>query len=166
MSGVSRRLRSNAVHIDMLADVPHAIDVLAPPLLEFWRFALPADTLEIRLDKLRSHMNRDTLPIAWVANEDGVILGTAALRVLDLHGFEQYAPWLGGVFVLPDQRCRGIGSALCRHVERQAARMGYSQIYLFTLDQQALYEKLGWQYLQGVEWNGMPGCLMAKRTVG
>jgi predicted N-acetyltransferase YhbS len=134
-------------------------------MLEYWRSALPEDTLETRIEKLRGHLNRDTLPIAWIAHDKGAVLGTAALRVLDLHGFEQFTPWLGGVFVLPEYRCRGIGSALCLHVEAQAARMGYSQLYLFTLDQQALYGKLGWKHLQETQWNGEPASLMVKNAV-
>jgi N-acetylglutamate synthase-like GNAT family acetyltransferase len=153
------------VHLDFLADSPSAIDALAQPLLEHWRFALPDDTLEIRRQKLRTHCNRDSLPIAWVAHKDGVTYGMAALRVTDLPGFEHLTPWLAGVFVLPEHRRRGIGSTLCRHVEACAAKMGYSQLYLFTLDQQPLYEKLGWRYMEKSAWNGMPVDLMTKPAV-
>jgi hypothetical protein len=44
-------------------------------------------------------MNRDKLPIAWVAHANGQLLGTAALRVHELDGRENLTHWLGGVFV-------------------------------------------------------------------
>ena len=67
-------------------------------------------------------MNRDQLPIAWVAHANGQLLGTAALRVHDLEGREDLTPWLGGVFVGSQFRRRGIGAALCATVE-EAARI-------------------------------------------
>jgi hypothetical protein len=39
---------------------------------------------EARIKKLKAHMNRDQLPIAWVAHANGQLLGTAALRFHDL----------------------------------------------------------------------------------
>jgi hypothetical protein len=90
-----------AMQIDFLADYPHYIDSLAPPALEHWRFALPQDTLEKRKEKLRGHLNRKDLPIAWVAHQSGEAYGTAALRVHDLEDRADLTPWLGGLFVLP-----------------------------------------------------------------
>jgi GNAT superfamily N-acetyltransferase len=158
-------LLTSVVHIDLLADIPGAINVLAPPLLEYWRFALPEDTLDIRRQKLRDHCNRDVLPIAWIAHRGDEILGTAALRVSDLPGFDHLTPWLGGVFVHANFRRQGIGSALCHHVEMHAWKLGYSQLHLFTLDQQRLYEDLGWKRHSEIQWAGRPGTLMVKRAV-
>lgn len=157
--------RERVVNISLLADVPDAIDVLAPALLEYWRFALPDDTLEIRRQRLRNHCNRDVLPIAWVAHRGDEILGTAALRTSDLPGFEHLTPWLGGAFVRTGSRRQGIGSALCRHVEAHARQLGYSQLYLFTLDQQSLYEDLGWMHYEKIQWAGRPGALMTKSAL-
>ena len=65
-------------------------------------------------------MNRDELPIAWVAHANGQLFGTAALRVHDLEGREDLTPWLGGVFVGSHFRRRGIGAALCATVKDEA----------------------------------------------
>lgn len=85
------------MRIDFLADYPHYIDSLAPPILEHWRFALPQDTLEARKEKLRGHLNRRELPIAWVAHQGTEVYGTAALRAYDLDDHRDLTPWLGGV---------------------------------------------------------------------
>jgi len=150
------------MQIDFLADYPQYVDTLAPPLLAHWRFALPEDTLAVRRGKLVAHLNRSELPIAWVAHEDGLAYGTAALRAHDLDVRMDLTPWLGGVFVLPAFRQRGIGSALCSIVARHAASLGAPTLFLFTLDQQALYERLGWRRIENTVWRGFGAVIMAK----
>lgn len=151
------------MRIDFLADYPHYIPALAPAILTHWHFAIPEDTLESRIAKLQTHTSRDKLPIGWVAHEDGHVLGTAALRVHDLPGREDLTPWLGGVFVLPAFRSRGVGSALCTAVATHADRTGIDQLYLFTLDQQRMYARLGWEVLERATWRGCSSDIMVKR---
>lgn len=98
-------------------------------------------------------MNRDKLPIAWVAHANGQLLGTAALRVHDLQGREDLTPWLGGVFVGSHFRRHGIGAALCATVEAEARSRGIQTLYLFTLDKQAWYSRLGWTELAPCVWH-------------
>ena len=69
---------------------------LARWLFEQWDSILGEKTPEARIKKLNAHMNRDQLPIAWVAHANGQLLGTAALRAHDLEGREDLTPWLGG----------------------------------------------------------------------
>src|ERR1044071_4096135 len=108
------------VRISYLIEHPEYIPQLAQWLFEQWDTILGEKTLGARIKKLRAHMNRDELPIAWVAHANGQLLGTAALRVHDLEGREELTPWLGGVFVGPDFRRRGIGAALSAVVEDAA----------------------------------------------
>ena len=60
----------------------------------------------MRAERLRAHMNRHTLPIAWIAQEEEGAIGMAALRVHDLYGRDDLNPWLGGVYVRPEFRRR------------------------------------------------------------
>jgi predicted N-acetyltransferase YhbS len=101
------------VQISYLIEHPDYIPQLAQWLFEQWDSILGEETPEARIKKLKAHMNRDQLPIAWVAHADGQLLGTAALRVHDLEGREDLTPWLGGVFVGSHFRRQGIGAALC-----------------------------------------------------
>ena len=41
--------------------------------------------------------------------------------------------------------------------------MDFPALYLFTLDQQRLYARLGWQQLQASSWLGRPVDIMIKR---
>ena len=151
------------VQISYLIDHPEYIPQLAQWLFEQWRSILPEDTLKTRIQKLNAHLNRDKLPIACVAHADGELLGTAALRVHDLEGREDLTPWLGGVFVDSKFRRQGIGEALCAMVEDAARARGIETLYLFTLDKQAWYSRLGWTKLSPCVWRQRPGDIMAKR---
>jgi predicted N-acetyltransferase YhbS len=150
------------LQIDLLADRPDDLETLAVPMFEYWRRVPTDDTLAARRERLREHLNRSELPIAWVAHDNGTVLGTAALRANDLPEYPQLTPWLSGVFVLPEHSGRGVGSALCRHVEVQAAQLGYSRLYLFTLDHQSLYNRLGWSFLYKGTWQGLYVDVMCK----
>src|SRR5256886_11726335 len=125
------------VRISYLIEHPEYIAQLAQWLFEQWDSILGEKTPEARIEKLRAHMNRDELPIAWVAHANGQLFGTAALRVHDLEGREDLTPWLGGVFVGSHFRRRGIGAALCATVEETAHALMIETLYLLTLDQQA-----------------------------
>jgi predicted N-acetyltransferase YhbS len=155
------------VRISYLIEHPEYIPQLAQWLFEQWDSILGEETPEARIKKLKAHMNRDKLPIAWVAYANGQLLGTAALRVHDLEGHEDLTPWLGGVFVGSQFRRRGLGAALCATVEDAACLRGIETLYLFTLDKQAWYSRLGWTVHGPCVWQQQPGDIMCKqlRTV-
>jgi N-acetylglutamate synthase-like GNAT family acetyltransferase len=151
------------VRISYLIEHPGYIPQLAQWLFEQWDTVLGEKNPEARIEKLKAHMNRDELPIAWVAHAKGQLFGTAALRVHDLEGREDLTPWLGGVFVGSHFRRRGIGAALCATVEDEARSRKTETLYLFTLDKQAWYSRLGWTLLGPCVWHERPGDIMCKR---
>lgn len=151
------------VRISYLIEYPEYIPQLAQWLFEQWDSILGEKTPETRVKKLTAHMNRDQLPIAWVAHASGQLLGTASLRVHDLEGHEDLTPWLGGVFVGRQFRRRGIGEALCLAVENAARAQGVQTLYLFTLDKQRWYSRQGWTLLAPCIWHERQGDIMSKR---
>jgi N-acetylglutamate synthase-like GNAT family acetyltransferase len=151
------------VEISYLIEHPEYVPQLAQWLFEEWGSILGEETPEVRVKKLKTHMNRDQLPIAWVAHANGQLLGTASLRVHDLEGREDLTPWLGGVFVSPDFRGRGIGADLCATVENEATSRGIQTLYLFTLDKQAWYSRLGWTVIGPCVWKHRSGEIMSKQ---
>jgi GNAT superfamily N-acetyltransferase len=151
------------VQISYLIDHPEYIPQLGQWLFEEWDAILGEKTPDARLRKLTMHMNRDKLPIAWVAHANGQLFGTAALRVHDLEGREDLTPWLGGVFVGSQFRREGIGAALCAAAEHEARARAVHTLYLFTLDKQAWYSRLGWSILGPCVWHQRPGDIMCRR---
>jgi GNAT superfamily N-acetyltransferase len=153
----------NGVQISYLIDYPQYIPQLTQWMFEEWDMMLGEKTSEARVKKLNAHLNRDQLPIAWVAHADGQALGTAALRVHDIEGHEDLTPWLGGVFVGEQFRRRGVGAALCSVVEEAARSRGTETLYLFTLDKQAWYSRQGWTGFAPCVWHERPGEIMSKK---
>lgn len=151
------------VRISYLIEHPEYVPQLAQWLFEEWDVILGEKMPVVRIRKLNAHMNRDQLPIAWVAHANGQLLGTAALRVHDLEGREDLTPWLGGVFVGSDFRRRGIGAALCATVEDAARSRGIQTLYLFTLDKQTWYSGMGWTLLAPCVWHDRSGDIMCKQ---
>src|SRR6266498_3220086 len=92
------------VQIKYLIDHPEYIPQLAEWLFKQWGSTLGERTPEDRIKKLKTHMNRDKLPIAWVAHANGQLLGTVGLRVHVFEGREDLTPWLGCVFDDPASR--------------------------------------------------------------
>jgi GNAT superfamily N-acetyltransferase len=151
------------VRISYLIEHPEYVPQLAQWLFEQWDFIRCEKNRETRIEELREHMNRDELPIAWVAHGNGQLLGTAALRVDGPEGREDLTPWLSGVFVGSHFRRRGIGAALCAHVEDEARSREIHALYLFTLDKQAWFSRMGWTILGPCLWHERPGDIMCKQ---
>jgi N-acetylglutamate synthase-like GNAT family acetyltransferase len=131
--------------VSYLAERPDFIPALAAGTLEQWSGLWPGRTLEWRIDRLRAHLNRRTLPIAWVIHDDSRVFGTAALRARDFEGLDHLTPWLGGVFVFPEFRGRGMGRTVCMTVESEAVRRGVTTLYLGTFDNRPWFESMGWR---------------------
>ena len=149
--------------ISYLADRPESIATLAPWIYTHWQPILGEVTPEERVAKFRTHLNKDTLPIALVAHTGTEVYGTASLRLHDLPGREDLTPWLGGVFVGVPFRGQGIGARLCAAVEEKAKSMFAGQpLYLFTLDKQQWYQNMGWTLREPCSWCGRDGVIMVK----
>jgi N-acetylglutamate synthase-like GNAT family acetyltransferase len=151
------------VRISYLIEHPEYIPQLAQWLFEQWDFILGEKNPETRIEELREHMNRDELPIAWVAHGNGQLFETAALRVDGPEGCEDLTPRLSKVFVGSQFRRRGIGAALCATVEDEARSRKIETLNLFTLDKQAWFSRLGWTRLGPCVWHERPGDIMCKR---
>ena len=151
------------MRIEYLAEHPECIPALARWFYAQWGWFLPPESsAETIADKFRTHLNRDALPIALVALDDDELLGTASLRVHDMDVFTDSSPWLGGVYVAPAHRRKGVGRRLVSAVERKAHDLGYPSIHLFTFDQAPFYLTLQWKIFAQVEYRGHPVIVMQK----
>ena len=112
--------------------------------------------------RLRGYLNRDRIPLALAAYVGGAPAGIVVLRDHDLASRPDLKPWLSSLFVSPECRRRGVGSALMRAAEARARRIGLDGLYLFTRHQVALYGSLGWEIMGEEEDGGRPTTLMRK----
>jgi GNAT superfamily N-acetyltransferase len=138
-----------------LAEHPDAIPVLAAWVYDQWGHWMPPDTTP---ETLRREFSRRTvqgqIPETFVAVKDSEPVGTASLVVHDLAERKDLSPWLAAVYVAPDSRNRGIGSALVRAVMDEAMAFGAEELYLFTPDKMSFYSRLGWKVLEHRKHHG------------
>ncbi len=89
--------------------------------------------------------NRDKLPITWLLFEGDNVAGAATLSEDDHDDYTHLSPWLASVFVHPTFRGKGYATALSKHVQDEAKKLGYNSLYLYTPNATGLYQKFGWK---------------------
>jgi polyamine oxidase len=118
---------------------------------------------EVALSEFHAMKRRGLVPMTWLAfdgsaRDEASLLGSISLIDDDeLPGFESVGPWLASLFIRPEARERGLGSMLTRHCLREAARLGYGQVYLFTAGQEAFYLERDWRFVATAEAVGADG---------
>ena len=118
--------------LDYLANHREFIPQLAAWSYAEWRpvcdhFGLTLD------DVVAGHARRtntDTLPVGIVVTAEGKLVGGGALKAEDLPLRADLTPWLGGIFVAPEHRGRGIGTAIIDRLVDEALRLKLPQLYL------------------------------------
>jgi N-acetylglutamate synthase-like GNAT family acetyltransferase len=98
------------------------------------------------IDDAIKHSNYDDLPQFFVMLKGQRIIGCCGLIVNDLISRHDLYPWICGVYVDKTERKRGLGGMLLAHAEKEAKRVGYTNVYL-TTDHIGYYERYGWAYI-------------------
>jgi GNAT superfamily N-acetyltransferase len=94
-----------------------------------------------------------SLPVTWVAVEDGKPVGIVSLKEYDLLSHKHLTPWLSALYVIPEYRKRGIARKLIETVIDYASSLGYSSVHLFTDNRkndylERYYSSLGWSTIE------------------
>lgn len=137
-----------------LQQVPHYLPTLAQWHHQQWSYLNPGQSLQQRREKMQAYLQASVVPSTLVATDNDKLLGSASLVVNDMDNHPEWMPWLASVFVLPEFRGRGLGSALVEAVMKLAADHGLSTLYLFTPDQMEFYRRLGWSIVTKENYRG------------
>ena len=86
------------------------------------------------------------LPRWYLMMRDDRIIGSYGLIVNDFVSRQDLWPWLCAIYIEEDERGKALGSYLLEHGRREAAKLGFSILYLCT-GHVGYYEKYGWQYI-------------------
>ncbi len=102
---------------------------------------------------------------AAIDNQEN-LLGVATLVDDDeLPNAPELGPWLAAVFVAPDARLFGVGSALVERVVGRTRELGYSTLYLYTEHAQAWYLDKGWVKIREIVFLGLHHTVMQLELV-
>jgi GNAT superfamily N-acetyltransferase len=150
-----------------LADHSNLTEQLARISWNEWRsiYEQRGETFDDILRKHRERINIDCLPLALVALADAELVGTVSLKHNDLDIRPGIDPWLGGVFVVPKWRNRGVASLLVRRAVEEATRLKIPRLFLWTSTAEALYLKLGWRPIERTDFCGQRIVIMEYASV-
>lgn len=149
--------------IDLLG---HHLDLV--PLIARWHWdEWGGDYANTSLDEwtaqLATKTRTDGMPCSWVAFVDGEPVGSVVLELDGVEPRPELKPDLGGLYVVPQHRSNGIGSALVRACEAGAHEFGVSELYLYTESAESLYARLGWETFERTHFLGEPVVIMRRR---
>jgi len=135
-----------AMQLINLRQRPAAIELIAPWHYAEWGALFPGRSLADFAAELALSLAPAAVPQTWlVQNAAGEIVGTGSLLLQDMATNQQLSPWLANIYLVPEVRGQGLGRALVQQLMQQAAQLQIQTLYLFTEDQQAFYQRLGWQ---------------------
>lgn len=135
------------IHIRYLAEVPELVPLVAKWSYDAWGQYDPTLTLEGQIKSLSSKLNIDKIPMTFVAFKDNIPVATVGLKArIPFSGYEDRKLWLSSFIVLEPYRNQGIGSYLLNHAYKEAKKLGYSKISLFTSNAMNAqwYAQKGW----------------------
>jgi GNAT superfamily N-acetyltransferase len=153
------------LRIESIADHLGLVDTIARWHWNEWGHSDPDGSLQSWTEGLRERTNRNSIPTTYVALDGSELLGSVTLVEHDMSTRLDLSPWLAGVYVKPDQRGRGIGSALVQHAVAEAAKIGVKRLYLYTSPAKEFYEKLGWRCVGDDYYEDQPVFIMDIETV-
>lgn len=155
------------VQIRFLADVPEHVDQLADWHHAQWQYLYAGWTREIARAELLDHTKRKTLPTTLVLLENDELLGSVSLLAEDASELSDVgSPWLGSLYVKPDQRGKGYGALLVKAMMQHANTIAVDEMFLFTPEHKAFYRQLGWKELHQTHLNGEHVDVMSYQTPG
>jgi predicted N-acetyltransferase YhbS len=104
------------------------------------------------------------LPAVLVARRGERYLGSVNLLVHEMTTRPTLSPWLAQLFVIAEERDRGIGATLVRACLTRFAELGFSRVHLYTAAATTLpayYTALGWKTIEETEYLGKMRAVMA-----
>ena len=146
-----------------LAEHPHHWQTAAEWSYEAWHHEFPSDTVQTYLDQyaLAQSKPEQLLEVFAAVTDKDQLLGVSTLVHDDeLPDAPEPGPWLAAVFVTPDARKLGVGSALVQHVVNRARELGFAKIYLYTEHQELWYASKGWAKIRDIVFLGLHHTVM------
>jgi N-acetylglutamate synthase-like GNAT family acetyltransferase len=151
------------MRIVLLTDHQLFIPTIAQWYIDEWGTYLGNTSLEEEAEKMRVYLHRNQLPLMVIALEDKEIIGVAQLKFYEMEIYPDKKHWLGGVYVAPSHRGRGVAGQIVETCMNKARTLEVETLYLQTEDKSGgLYRQLGWEPLEEVNYKGNDVLVMKK----
>ena len=153
----------NSFKVVSLAEHPHHWQTAAEWSFEAWKHDFPSDTVQTYLDQyaLAASEPEKLIEVFAAIDSQDNLLGVASLVDDDeLPDAPEPGPWLAAVFVTPEARRFGVGSALVERVVSRTRELGYPKIFLYTEHQENWYTSKGWVKIRDIVFLGLHHTVM------
>ena len=149
------------MRLHYLADCAHHLSTLARWHHDQFSYLDPDSSVEKHAAMLGRTLQRGQVPTTFVVLEGDALLGSASLVRRDMSIRPALTPWLAAVYVTPEHRGKGVGTALVHRAVIEAQRVGVENVYLYTPDKEQFYARRGWSVSERVEYRGWDVVIMA-----
>ncbi|OQX29714.1 MAG: hypothetical protein B0D92_02260 [Spirochaeta sp. LUC14_002_19_P3] len=150
-AGIKNKSTPENLQIHYLADKPHLLPQLTDLFIAEWEPYYGNNGPGNAENDLRGSMNREQLPVCFIALGNETLLGTISLKEKSISHNPELTPWCAALLVVPEMRRRGIGSALVSALEREARRRDYRELYMSTDTANSIAEARGWKAIGSAE---------------
>ncbi len=133
------------ITIDYLQNHPEFIETVTQWIYDEWCHKV-MDRASV-LQDVRGRLHDDRIPLTLVAIAGEECVGTISIFEYDLDLRHDLTPWLAALYIHPDYRNQGIGSALIAELLIVARRLGIPKLYLHTETASPYYARKGWTFL-------------------
>ena len=139
---------SIAFSISDLRQRPEFFESVADRIWQAW-WMPTGYPLEYIRGRLAENMQDTPIPLALVAHDGGVFLGTASVIASDLDERPDLSPWVAAVWVEESARGHGVGTALVDAATRTCFALDFRRAYLCARARMTdFYERLGWTIIE------------------
>jgi len=147
--------------IEYLADNIALVPIIAHWHQEEWGYFNSGDSIQKRIANLQAHLGKKQIPTTFVSLSGGNLLGSASLIAHDMDTRMDLFPWLSSMYVLPENRGQGIGTALVQRVIEEARELEVETLYVFTPNRKGFFASLGWSVVEHTEYREQKVVIMA-----
>lgn len=127
------------IRIICITETPEYLDKAVEYNCKNW----PLDD-DIYIDCIKNSIDTENgLPRWYLMLRGDEIIGSYGLIMNDFISRQDLWPWFAALYVEESERGNRLGGVLLDHGKKEAAKLGFNELYLCT-DHVNLYEKYGW----------------------
>ncbi|WP_180138936.1 GNAT family N-acetyltransferase [Desulfoluna butyratoxydans] len=138
------------IKIEFIEDNRHLFSIIEESYKKEWKEYYRPGGQGDALSDIYSFCNKDKLPICLVALKHGKFLGSVALRQKSGSHY-QLSPWVTSLYVIAEERQKGIGTKLIDAIENLSVDLGFSKIYSRSATATAFFIQNDWVPIDQIE---------------
>ena len=153
------------IKIQNLRLYPQHIEMVANWIYQEFGKGNPDRTLEYVINRFKNR-NLNKIPLSLIALIDNKCVGVVSIFDNDLETRPELTPWLAGLYVNPNCRCKGVADKLITGVLEICKNINYNTVFLRTEHTSDYYKKHGWTFVEyTTDENGLETSVFMRKSI-